>query len=91
MTTVTITPDAARQIVLQGFVASGMPEHLARPAAHALVLAEQEGLPSHGLARVPFYAAQMRAGKVVAKAEPIQHRRGGDPRRCKFRARLRRD
>ncbi|MBN2761414.1 MAG: Ldh family oxidoreductase [Rhodobacteraceae bacterium] len=60
----------ARQLVVDVFANAGMPVHLADPAAQALVLAEQEGLPSHGLARAPFYAAQMVAGKVVADAAP---------------------
>ncbi len=76
MTSTQITPDAARKLVTQAFVAACMPENLARPAAHALVLAEQEGLPSHGLARAPFYAAQMRAGKIVADATPVLTRDG---------------
>lgn len=67
---------AARDLVCRAFMACGMPEHLAQPAACALVQAEQEGLPSHGLARVPFYAAQMTAGKVHAQAEPVITRDG---------------
>ena len=76
MTPVTITIDAAKHLVLQVFGAAGMPPDLARPAAHALVLAEQEGLPSHGMARAPFYAAQMRMGKVVPYATPVLTRDG---------------
>lgn len=76
MTSVTISPDAAEQLVCAAFTAAGMTEELALPAARALVQAEQEGLASHGLARVPFYAAQMRAGKVVADAVPKISRDG---------------
>ena len=76
MTTAQITPDAARELVIAVFSGAGMPAELAEPAARALVLAEQEGLPSHGLARAPFYAAQMRAGKVRASAEPKLARDG---------------
>ncbi|WP_439560481.1 Ldh family oxidoreductase [Roseinatronobacter sp.] len=76
MTLVPITPKAARALVVQAFRAAGMPDQMARPAAYALVLAEMEGLPSHGLARVPFYAAQMRAGKVRASAVPQVTRDG---------------
>ncbi len=71
-----ISPDDATDLALAAFVAAGMPADLARPAARALVLAEQEGLPSHGLARVPFYVAQMRTGKVAAGAEPSISRDG---------------
>jgi (2R)-3-sulfolactate dehydrogenase (NADP+) len=76
MSTVPLSVNAARAIVQDVFGACGMPEALAAPAAAALVLAEQEGLPSHGLARVPFYAAQMQAGKVVADAAPVVERDG---------------
>ena len=76
MDTVQITPEDATALVIAAFSAAGMPEDLARPAAQALILAEQEALPSHGLARVPFYAAQMRTGKVRAQAEPSVTRDG---------------
>ncbi len=76
MTKMQLTPQQAIELVTEAFGAAGMPSALARPAAHALVLAEQEGLPSHGLARAPFYAAQMRTGKVIANAAPVVQRDG---------------
>ncbi|NBB97562.1 MAG: Ldh family oxidoreductase [Alphaproteobacteria bacterium] len=76
MSKTTISLADARRLVVDVFGKAGMPAHLATPAAHALVMAEQEGLPSHGLARVPFYAAQMVAGKVVADAAPAVERDG---------------
>ena len=76
MAITTISPADARQLVVDVFAKAGMPAHLATPAARALVMAEQEGLPSHGLARAPFYAAQMVAGKVVADAAPMVERDG---------------
>ena len=42
----------------------------ARDVAHALVLAEADGLKSHGLLRVPMYAAQAKVGKVDGFATP---------------------
>jgi (2R)-3-sulfolactate dehydrogenase (NADP+) len=42
--------------------------------AHALVRAEAEGLKSHGLLRVPMYAAQARNGKVEGSAVPSVER-----------------
>jgi (2R)-3-sulfolactate dehydrogenase (NADP+) len=71
-----ISPEAARALVVAVFGAAGMPQDLAEPAARALVEAERDGLASHGLARVPFYAAQMRTGKVVATARPRVERDG---------------
>lgn len=38
--------------------------------ANALVTAEAEGLASHGLLRLPIYAAQTRVGKIDGYAEP---------------------
>jgi (2R)-3-sulfolactate dehydrogenase (NADP+) len=71
-----LAPTAAIELVVRVFADCGMPDRLARPAARALVLAEQEGLPSHGLARVPFFAAQMRSGKINATAAPVLRRDG---------------
>lgn len=70
MTSVRITMNDAEALVAAAFGNAGMPERLAAPAARALVAAERDGLPSHGLARAPFYAAQMRTGKVRPGAEP---------------------
>ncbi len=38
--------------------------------AEALIAAEADGIPSHGLSRVPFYADQAMSGKVDGHAEP---------------------
>ncbi len=76
MSKIQIAPEDARQLVLEVFAAAGMPRDLAEPAARALVLAELDGLASHGLARVPFYAAQMRTGKVRPDAAPRVTRDG---------------
>jgi (2R)-3-sulfolactate dehydrogenase (NADP+) len=46
----------------------------ARVVAHALVLAEADGLKSHGLLRVPMYAAQAKTGKVDGFAAPSVER-----------------
>lgn len=70
MSNVRITPEDAEALVAAAFNSAGMPAHLAAPAARALVSAERDGLPSHGLQRAPFYAAQMRTGKVRPEAEP---------------------
>jgi (2R)-3-sulfolactate dehydrogenase (NADP+) len=76
MPATTLSPDAARSLVIEVFEQAGMPKDLAEPAARALVDAERDGLASHGLARVPFYAAQMRTGKVVPTARPEVARDG---------------
>src|SRR6185503_9869414 len=42
----------------------------ARAVAKALVLAEADGIKTHGLLRTAFYAAQAKAGKVDGFAKP---------------------
>jgi (2R)-3-sulfolactate dehydrogenase (NADP+) len=42
----------------------------AGPVAEALVAAEADGLPSHGISRLPFYADQSLSGKVDGFAVP---------------------
>ncbi len=44
--------------------------------ARALIRAERDGLPSHGLARMQSYCAQVRSGKVDGHAEPAVSRLG---------------
>jgi (2R)-3-sulfolactate dehydrogenase (NADP+) len=46
----------------------------AEPTAKALVLAEADGLKSHGLIRLSFYSAQAKAGKVDGFAHPAIHK-----------------
>lgn len=66
----TIPRKEAEALALAALCRAGMPQDLAGMAAAALVEADQDGLPSHGLARLPFYIAQMRSGKVAPAARP---------------------
>lgn len=50
---------------------------MADAAARALVLAEAQGIASHGLARVAQYAAHLRNGRVDGAAQPAVVRRAG--------------
>jgi (2R)-3-sulfolactate dehydrogenase (NADP+) len=66
---------AAVERVLQRAGANAV---MAQAAARALVLAESQGLGSHGLSRVPQYAAHLRNGRVAADAVPaVRHAKGG--------------
>ncbi|WP_054903173.1 Ldh family oxidoreductase [Pseudomonas sp. NBRC 111131] len=65
-----MTVQQALALAVHALRRAGMPEHAALSCARALVLAEQDGLPSHGLSRLPFYLAQIRTGKVNAAAVP---------------------
>ncbi len=55
---------------------AGAAPEVARSVARALIKAELDGLPSHGLARMQSYCAQLRSGKVVGRAEPQLTRLG---------------
>jgi (2R)-3-sulfolactate dehydrogenase (NADP+) len=56
------------EVVLQKYGASA---DQACATAEALVAAEASGLPSHGLSRVPMYAAHLKAGRVLGGAVPV--------------------
>jgi (2R)-3-sulfolactate dehydrogenase (NADP+) len=64
--------------VAQALQAAGAQPAMADAAARALVLAESQGLGSHGLSRVAQYAAHLRNGRVDGRAVPrIARERGG--------------
>jgi len=44
---------------------------MAEGAARHLVQAEEQGLPTHGMARVPFYCAMLRNGRADGEARPV--------------------
>jgi (2R)-3-sulfolactate dehydrogenase (NADP+) len=62
--------EEARQHVGAAFAACRTSLKNAEAVAAALVRAELDGIPSHGLSRVPANAAQARAGKVDGYAVP---------------------
>jgi (2R)-3-sulfolactate dehydrogenase (NADP+) len=64
--------------VAQALQAAGAQPRMADAAAHSLVLAESQGLGSHGLSRVAQYAAHLRNGRVDGQAVPrVARERGG--------------
>ena len=44
---------------------------MAEAAARHLVAAEQQGLPTHGMSRVPFYCGMLRRGRAVGSAKAV--------------------
>jgi (2R)-3-sulfolactate dehydrogenase (NADP+) len=67
-----------RTLVQRALQAAGAHEAMAAAAARALVLAEAQGLGSHGLSRVAQYATHLRNGRVDKDAVPrIAAARGG--------------
>ena len=63
-------------LAVRGLLASGTAAPAAASVAKALIKAELDGLPSHGLARMPAYCAQVRSGKVRGDAVPTVERLG---------------
>ena len=49
---------------------AGAHSKMAEAAARHLVQAEEQGLPTHGMSRVPFYCAMLRNGRADGSAHP---------------------
>jgi len=49
---------------------AGANDRMAEAAARHLVRAEEQGLPTHGMSRVPFYCGMLRRGRADGAAEP---------------------
>ena len=68
----------AHLLVATALRAAGAHDAMAEATARALVLAEAQGLASHGLSRVAQYSAQLRNGRVNRQAVPcVVNGRGG--------------
>jgi (2R)-3-sulfolactate dehydrogenase (NADP+) len=73
-----LTLAEAEDLVFGALARAGAGPQMARSAARALVLAEAQGLGSHGLSRVAQYATHLRNGRVDGAAVPvIAAERGG--------------
>ncbi len=70
MADATFQADDLRDLAIRVLVAAGAAEPNAAATAEALIAAELDGLPSHGLARLLFYGDQISCGKVDGKAVP---------------------
>ncbi len=57
-------------LAARALVRAGARESMATAAAEALVAAEAQGLATHGVSRVPFYAAMLRNGRADGRAAP---------------------
>ena len=69
---------AARDLVASALRRAGANAAMADATAHALVLAESQGLGSHGLSRVPQYVAHLRNARVNGDAVPTVVKQKGD-------------
>ncbi|MBA2724065.1 MAG: Ldh family oxidoreductase [Methylibium sp.] len=74
----TLSLQQARDAVSQALRRAGANETMAAATARALVLAEAQGLGSHGLSRVGQYATHLRNARVNGEALPsLRHAKGG--------------
>lgn len=67
----TLTLDQAREAAAHALERAGASPAMAQATAHALVLAEAQGLGSHGLVRVAQYAVHLRNGRAAGDAAPV--------------------
>ena len=66
------------ELAQRALMRAGAGEAMASATADALVYAEARGLGSHGMSRVPQYAAHLRNGRADGGAQPhIVASRGG--------------
>lgn len=73
-----ISPIALNTLVQRALQASGASATAAEAMAKAVVAAEMDGIPSHGVAYAPIYCEHVECGKVNGKAEPVvQQQRAG--------------
>jgi (2R)-3-sulfolactate dehydrogenase (NADP+) len=69
-----LAPADVEALIVRALKKCGTSSASAASTAAALIAAEIDGQPGHGLSRVPGYAAQVAAGKVLGNAVPIATR-----------------
>jgi len=62
--------EALFEMARTAMVKAGANSKMAEAAARHLVRAEEHGLPTHGMSRVPFYCSMLRRGRADGAAEP---------------------
>jgi len=63
-------PQELFRLATQALLRAGAHEKMAETAAQHLVRAEEQGLPTHGMSRVPFYCSMLKNGRADGKARP---------------------
>ncbi len=61
---------ALLQLAATALKRAGANDRMAEAAARHLIRAEEQGLPTHGMSRVPFYCGMLRRGRADGSAEP---------------------
>jgi LDH2 family malate/lactate/ureidoglycolate dehydrogenase len=69
--------EIVESFVAEIFVKLGVPSQAAYLTAEAIVAADVEGIPSHGVMLVPMYVDRMLAGSVSTRTEPAVIHDGG--------------
>jgi (2R)-3-sulfolactate dehydrogenase (NADP+) len=59
------------QLAVDAMERAGAHSAMARAAAMHLVAAEEHGLPTHGMSRVPFYCSMLKNGRADGSARPV--------------------
>ena len=67
----------ATDLAVRALRQAGANDTMALSTARALVLAEAQGIASHGLSRVPQYATHLRNGRADGQAQAVVARRHG--------------
>jgi (2R)-3-sulfolactate dehydrogenase (NADP+) len=70
----TLPPAEVEELVTKALIASGTSRPNAASTAAALISAQIDGQPGHGLSRVLSYAAQVKSGKIDGHARPVLER-----------------
>jgi (2R)-3-sulfolactate dehydrogenase (NADP+) len=65
-----LTLEEARALVRRIMDGQGLSGEVGASLANALIAAESEGQPGHGLSRIPAYLSQLKVGKVNPEANP---------------------
>jgi (2R)-3-sulfolactate dehydrogenase (NADP+) len=65
------------ELARQALERAGARGTMAERAAQHLVRAEAQGLPTHGMSRVPFYCAMLRNGRADGAATPVMQSERG--------------
>ena len=74
----TVSIEELKDLAVRALRRAGASKSMAVAAAGALVSADAEGIPTHGVSRASLYAQHLREGRVSGKARPrIVKRKGG--------------
>jgi (2R)-3-sulfolactate dehydrogenase (NADP+) len=74
----TLNSSALVTLATNALTRAGASPAMARSAAMALVAADEQGISSHGVSRIPFYTAHLRNHRIVGDATPcVIAQRGG--------------